>query len=199
MHPSVLPPSEHGLTFPKDRFPRKSGPSGPATSPVGPRNSRSIDVSRVYWKFETDAAATNGTTQHSTHPAFNYTIARTQRPSLARARHCRRPLPSRNWIPRRCPGDGNPKEMTESILVGVVLTIATVGIHATGTAWWVQRLVRRQRDKTRQIHPTRILSPLPPSYFRCRFAKWFCGQSPTYCCHHSKRSTRLSKRCTSPP
>jgi hypothetical protein len=47
--------------------------------------------------------------------------------------------------------------MTESILLGVLLTVATVGIHATGTAWWVQRLVRRQRDKARQIHPIRIL------------------------------------------
>ncbi len=32
--------------------------------------------------------------------------------------------------------------MLKSCLVGLLLTIATVGIHAAGTAWWIRRLQR---------------------------------------------------------
>lgn len=33
--------------------------------------------------------------------------------------------------------------MVNSILLGLVLTIVTVGIHATGTTWWINHLKRR--------------------------------------------------------
>ena len=41
--------------------------------------------------------------------------------------------------------------MLESILVGILLTVATVGIHATGTAWWIGRLVRSYEAKPRKL------------------------------------------------
>jgi voltage-gated potassium channel len=47
--------------------------------------------------------------------------------------------------------------MTKSILVGLLMTVVTVGIHAVGTSWWVQRLVREERHETRRRHPIRTL------------------------------------------
>jgi len=47
--------------------------------------------------------------------------------------------------------------MAKSIFVGLLLTVATVGIHAGGTSWWVLRLVRVGRDETRKPHPIRTL------------------------------------------
>jgi Ion channel len=35
--------------------------------------------------------------------------------------------------------------MIKSILVGLLLTMATVGIHAIGTTWWIERLRRRSK------------------------------------------------------
>lgn len=36
--------------------------------------------------------------------------------------------------------------MLKSLVVGVLLTSVTVGIHAAGTTWWIQRL-KRYRDR----------------------------------------------------
>lgn len=47
--------------------------------------------------------------------------------------------------------------MLKSILVGAGLTVATVGIHATGTAWWIGRL---RRKAIRLIENGRELSPI---------------------------------------
>ncbi len=35
--------------------------------------------------------------------------------------------------------------MLKSILVGLLLTMVTVGIHAIGTSWWIERLRRRSK------------------------------------------------------
>jgi len=34
--------------------------------------------------------------------------------------------------------------MLKSILVGLLLTTTTVGIHAVGTTWWIRRLQRKR-------------------------------------------------------
>jgi len=47
--------------------------------------------------------------------------------------------------------------MLKSILVGALLTMATVGIHAIGTTWWIRRL-QRLREST--LDPNRPLIQL---------------------------------------
>ena len=47
--------------------------------------------------------------------------------------------------------------MAKSILVGLLLTVATVGIHAVGTSWWVLRLARDGRDDARRQRPIQTL------------------------------------------
>ena len=37
--------------------------------------------------------------------------------------------------------------MVRSILVGLVLTMITVGIHALGTSWWIERLINDRKQK----------------------------------------------------
>jgi hypothetical protein len=38
--------------------------------------------------------------------------------------------------------------MLKSLLVGALLTIITVGIHAAGTTWWIRRLVRLRTKRS---------------------------------------------------
>lgn len=50
--------------------------------------------------------------------------------------------------------------MIGSLLVGLMLTVATVGIHAVGTAWWIQRLKRTPIPKSglrRKLLPLKLL------------------------------------------
>lgn len=51
--------------------------------------------------------------------------------------------------------------MLKSILVGALLTIATVGIHAAGTTWWIQQLHKFGQRKVSQpnARPNRWLTP----------------------------------------
>ena len=50
--------------------------------------------------------------------------------------------------------------MIGSILLGVVLTLVTIGIHAVGTAWWIGRLklrAKRVRGSKIKLLPLRLL------------------------------------------
>ncbi len=50
--------------------------------------------------------------------------------------------------------------MIASIVVGSMLTVTTVGIHALGTSWWIRRLKRAALPATafgRQLLPFRLL------------------------------------------
>lgn len=46
--------------------------------------------------------------------------------------------------------------MLSSILLGLFLTLVTVGIHATGTTWWIDRL-RRKADKISGVRRRSVL------------------------------------------
>ena len=50
--------------------------------------------------------------------------------------------------------------MIGSILLGVVLTLVTIGIHAVGTAWWIGRLklkAKRVSGLNIRLLPLRLL------------------------------------------
>ena len=50
--------------------------------------------------------------------------------------------------------------MLKSCFVGLLLTIATVGIHAVGTSWWIQRLQRIANSlslRSERLRGTRVL------------------------------------------
>ena len=52
------------------------------------------------------------------------------------------------------------KQVIQSILVGSVLTVVTIGIHAVGTAWWIGRLKRTTKPAPglrSRLLPLRVL------------------------------------------
>jgi hypothetical protein len=42
-------------------------------------------------------------------------------------------------------------DMLEAVLVGVILTVMTVVVHAIGTTWWIRRLRRRVVSSTGRL------------------------------------------------
>ena len=50
--------------------------------------------------------------------------------------------------------------MLKSILVGLLLAIITVGIHAVGTAWWIRRLKRISVSRSHTLDGLAILKVL---------------------------------------